>query len=170
VNIGERIRRKLDLEHWSAFGRSFQQIIALIRSVAAGERGRAPETITVLSGDVHHVYLAEVKFPGAKLPSMVYQAVCSPFRNPLGARDRRIMRAGWSAVVGKLAKSLARMAGARQTEVNWHLCHREPWFDNQVATLELTGRQALLRFEKSLSAEDASPQLEQVFEHRLDTG
>lgn len=168
ANIGERIRRELDLEHWSAFGASFRRMIALIRSVAAGERGRAPETITVLSGDVHHVYLAEVKFPGAKLPSMVYQAVCSPFRHPLGARDRRIMRAGWSTVVGKLARSLARMAGVRQTEVNWHLCHREPWFDNQVATLELTGTQALLRFEKSVSAEDASPQLEQVFEHRLD--
>ncbi|PSJ15989.1 alkaline phosphatase D family protein [Nitrosomonas supralitoralis] len=168
INIGERIRRKLDLEHWCAFGTSFRRMVALIRSVAAGERGRTPETITVLSGDVHHVYLAKVKFSGPALPSMVYQAVCSPFRNPLGVRDQRIMRAGWSVMVGKMARGLARMAGVRQPEVDWHLCHPEPWFDNQVATLELSDRQALLRFEKSLPAEDASPQLQQVFEHRLD--
>lgn len=168
TNIGERIRRKLDLEHWCAFGTSFRRMVALIRSVAAGERGRAPETIMVLSGDVHHVYLAEVEFPGATLPSVVYQAVCSPFRNPLGARDRRIMRAGWSTMVGRLARNLARITGVRQAEVSWHLCHPEPWFDNQVATLELSGRQALLRFEKCLLTEDASPQLEQVFEYRLD--
>jgi PhoD-like phosphatase len=168
ANIGERIRRRLDLEHWGAFRTSFSQMTALIRSVAAGERGLAPETITVLSGDVHHVYLAEVEFPGAVFPGVVYQAVCSPFRNPLGARDRRIMRTGWSAMVGRLAWGLARMAGVRQAEVNWHLCHPEPWFDNQVATLELSGRQVLLRFEKSLPVEGESPQLEQVFVHRLD--
>ena len=168
TNIAERIRRKLDLEHWCAFGTSFRRMVALIRSVAAGERGRAPETITVLSGDVHHVYLAKVKFSGAALPSRVYQAVCSPFRNPLDVRDQRIMRASWSAMVGKMARGLARMAGVRQPEVNWHLCHPKPWFDNQVATLELSDRQALLRFEKSLQAEDASQQLHQVFEDRLD--
>lgn len=108
---GERIRRKLDLEHWSAFQTSFRRIVDLIRGVASGERGRAPGTITVLSGDVHHVYLVEAQFPHAATQSAVYQAVCSPFRNPLGVKNRRVMRAAWSSAVGTLAKGIARLAG-----------------------------------------------------------
>ena len=43
-----------------------------------------PATILTLSGDVHHAYLAEVGYPrGAGVQSAIYQAVCSPFRNPL---------------------------------------------------------------------------------------
>jgi hypothetical protein len=165
---GERIRRALDLEHWSAFQSSFRRIVELIRAVASGQRGRAPSTIVVLSGDVHHVYLAQADFPDTQVHSAVYQAVCSPFRNPLGARNRRVMRAGWSAAVGALAKAIARLAGVKPAEVRWGLCHDKPWFDNQIATLRLTGSKAWLCFEKSVPGDAEEPRLQQVFAYRLD--
>ena len=165
---GERIRRRLDLEHWSAFETSFRRIVDLIRRIASGEHGAAPTTVTVLSGDVHHVYLAEAGFAQGQVKSAVYQAVCSPLRNPLGAGDRRIMRAGWSRWAAMLAKVMARLAGVKPPDVHWSLCHDEPWFDNQVATLELQGEAASICFEKSLPDDDSRPGLEHVFEYRLD--
>ncbi|MEO8188233.1 MAG: alkaline phosphatase D family protein [Burkholderiaceae bacterium] len=164
---GERIRRKLDLEHWSAFQTSFRRIVALIQSIAAGEFGNAPATVTVLSGDVHHVYLARAEFPGADISSAVYQAVCSPFRNPLDARDARIMRAGWSRIAGAVARTIAGLAGVGRPGVQWKLCHDEPWFDNQVAIMELSGREATIRFEKCPPGDPAHPRLEEVFYSRL---
>lgn len=164
---GERVRRKLDLEHWSAFHASFRRIIALIRAVAAGERGRAPETITVLSGDVHHVYLAKAEFPGPPVKSAVYQAVCSPFRNPLGKRNRRVMRACWSRPIAALTRGMARLAGVAPDSVRWSLCHKRPFFDNQVAGLELDGPRATIRFERAPPAHPNQPPLEEVFVQRL---
>ena len=54
------------------------------RSAPAGA-AQAPASIVVLSGDVHHAYLCEVGCPAARpaAQSTVYQAVCSPYRNPL---------------------------------------------------------------------------------------
>ena len=53
------------------------------RSRPAGGGG-APGSVVVLSGDVHHTYLAELSFPGAAGGhSPAWQAVCSPLRNPL---------------------------------------------------------------------------------------
>lgn len=165
---GERLRRWLDLEHWSAFGTSFKRIVDLIRRVSTGEHGHAPGTLTILSGDVHHVYLAEALFAQAPGHSPVHQAVCSPLRNPLGARDQRIMRAGWSRWGRVLMRSIARLAGVPLPEVRWDLCHDAPWFDNQVATLTFNGSEASICFEKSIPGDATQPRLETVFEYRLD--
>ncbi len=64
ARVGERIRQGIDLEHWAAFNDSFDRLGALIEAVAAGQRGRPPGSVVVLSGDVHHTYLAELSFPG----------------------------------------------------------------------------------------------------------
>ena len=40
--LAERVRQTVDLEHWAAFQESFARLAELLRSVAAGERGRAP--------------------------------------------------------------------------------------------------------------------------------
>src|ERR671917_291709 len=48
-----------------------------------GERGNPPASITILSGDVHHGYLAEARFRDDNVQSRVYQGVCSPLRNAL---------------------------------------------------------------------------------------
>ena len=85
--IGETLRQGVDLEHWGAFQESFRKVAEMVVQVAAGERGRAPRTVTFLSGDVHHSYVSEVtrlhRRDRRELQSRVLQVVCSPIRNPL---------------------------------------------------------------------------------------
>jgi len=163
ARASEGLRQAMDLEHWAAFPESFEKLSALVRDVAAGRRGPAPASVVALSGDVHHAYLAEVGFPrGSGLVSPVWQAVCSPFRNPLGP-ERHVLAAGWTAPARAVARGLARAAGVRAPSVDWRLVHDAPWFDNQVATLVLDGRRARLTLER------VSPvgELEVVLEHDL---
>ncbi|MCA1703187.1 MAG: hypothetical protein LC808_07905, partial [Actinobacteria bacterium] len=46
----------------------FAAITELLKEVATAEHGRPPTSIVLLSGDVHHCYLAEVGFPIAGWP------------------------------------------------------------------------------------------------------
>ena len=168
ARLGEKLRQGLDLEHWAAFGESFKRLFELQRSVAAGERGRPPATIVALSGDVHPAYLHEVGFPrGSGVRSEVFQAVCSPFRNPLGRNERRVIRFAESTVGWRIARLLARAAGVEDPPVRWRLAGDGPWFDNQVATLEIEGRQLRMRIDKAFSGEDGAPGLESVLDRRL---
>ena len=61
ARAGERLRQAVDLEHWGAFQSSFQAVARQVMEVAAGKRGRAPSTVTFLSGDVHHSYVSEAR-------------------------------------------------------------------------------------------------------------
>jgi hypothetical protein len=169
--VGEKLRQELDLEHWPAWQTSFFHMTSHLREVGAGEHGEAPSTITVLSGDVHHAYLAEVGFrPGSGVRSAVWQAVCSPFRNPLDANERRVILAAWTRPAGRLVRALAKRAGVRDPDVQWRLAHKKPWFNNQVAWLELEGRRAKFVLVKALPPEDGSgdPIMERVFERSIE--
>jgi PhoD-like phosphatase len=147
AGLGEKLRRGLDLEHWSAFRHSFDALAELIARV--GSRPDAPATITNLGGDVHHAYLAEVAYPrSAGVTSHVWQAVCSPFRNPLTEHERRLVRVGLHRGVMGIARLLARAAGVPDPPIRWRFVE-PPTFDNQVATLELDGRSAKLRIERT---------------------
>jgi hypothetical protein len=162
----EKLRRALDLEHWPAFHDSYRRFCELLRQVGAGERGAPPASIVVLSGDVHHAYLAEIGFPpGSGVRSAVWQAVCSPLRNPLDTRERRTILAGWTRLAGALTRLLARGAGVPDPPIGWRLAHDEPWFNNQVAMLELEGRGARFRLEKALPDERGEDRvrMEEVF-------
>ncbi len=169
AKLGEKLRQGLDLEHWAAFERSFEHLERLVKSVGAGEHRKPPATIVALSGDVHHAYLMEAGFrPEAGVKSAVYQAVCSPFRNPLNRRERAAIRLAASRPAAAAAHALARTAGVREPDMRWRLAGgREPWFDNQVGTLELDGRRARLVIEKTVRSEDADPRLENVTESWL---
>ncbi|HEX5191857.1 MAG TPA: alkaline phosphatase family protein [Solirubrobacteraceae bacterium] len=163
--IGEQVRQRLDLEHWAAFERSFTRLVELIRAVAAGERGAAPASIGVLSGDVHHGYLAEAAFVDASaVQSSVYQAVCSPFRHPLAAHERAAVRATMSRPATVLTHALARAAGVADPAVRWR--SNRPTFDNQVATLVLSGRHSRLTIERT-GGDWRDPRLEPVLERTL---
>ena len=147
--------------------RSFERMRELLEEIGSGAHGRAPGSIVVLSGDVHHAYLAEVGFPtGSEVESAVYQAVCSPYRNPLeeprAAGDQ-----------GRLLASLhggdarpRRAAGAADPGIRWRLTDG-PYFDNQVATIRLDGREARIKLDKTEEGEEGRRQLECVFERRL---
>jgi phosphodiesterase/alkaline phosphatase D-like protein len=164
------MRQSLDLEHWAAFGRSFERLATMVGEVAAGRRGRAPATIVFLSGDVHHAYVAELELPGASAgDSAVVQAVCSPFRNPLDSREQRAVRAALSRPAARLTRGLARLAGVKRTPVRWRMTEG-PWFDNQVATLTLDGPSAALAIEKALPGYPGPARLERMLDRRLDSG
>jgi phosphodiesterase/alkaline phosphatase D-like protein len=164
----EAMREALDLEHWAAFGDSWKRLTKLIERVGAGEDGRPPATIVALSGDVHHAYLAEVRFNhGSQVRSRVYQAVCSPFRNPLDTRERRIIKAVTSRPAAVITRGLARAAGVERPPIDWTL-RQNPVFDNVVATLRLDGAEASLRIERARPSDDGhNADLQTAYEARL---
>jgi hypothetical protein len=163
----ERLRRAEDFDHWAAFGRSFRRLSGLLRDVGSSQRRKAPSSIVVLAGDVHHAYLAEVGFPrGSGVRSQVYQAVCSPFRNPLDNRERRVIRLLFRRAAAAVAQALSRGAGVPRPEIGWRLLEG-PYFDNQVATLTLDGRAARIKLEKTSPGEAEERSLETSFERRL---
>jgi hypothetical protein len=142
-------------------------MVRLIGEVGSGRRGNPPATIIALGGDVHHAYLAELEYPSHQgVQSAVYQAVCSPFRNALNAKERAVVR--WAARRGaaRLARVLARAAGVPDPEVSWKLA-QSPTFDNQFATLELEGRSARFRIERTVRDDADNRSIETSLERRL---
>jgi hypothetical protein len=168
AKVGEFIRQLLDLEHWAAFQDSFDHLVNLLRSVASGERsnGPAPASIALLSGDVHHGYLARVSFRDG-VEGSVYQVVSSPLRNPLGFPERLAFDAAWTKPVELVGKALTRLAGVAEPDVGWRLMHVEPWFDNHISTLEFRGREATLKVEKTTPEDAGEPRLYTLLERRL---
>lgn len=133
ARAGEKLRQAVDLEHWGAFQKSFQEVAAMASEVADGKRGPAPETVTFLSGDVHFSYVAEVKRTSG---SRIIQAVCSPIRNPLPRLMRyfgAVMAYGLASPVGAL---VARSARVPDPPFRWTRV-KGPWFTNNLATLEV---------------------------------
>jgi PhoD-like phosphatase len=168
ARVGEGMRQLVDLEHWSAFQDSFTGLAKLLRSVASGERssGDPPASVAVLSGDVHHGYLAEMDF-GDGVRSPVYQAASSPLRNPLGLPERLAMRFGWSKMGERIGKTLTRLVGVEGPSLSWRLVHEEPWFDNHVSSLAIRGREASLKVEKTIPEDAGKPHLYPILERRL---
>ena len=145
AKLGERARQGADLEHWAAFQDAFGAVARMVLEVARGRRGRAPRTITFLSGDVHHSYVSEAR-PSPEevrrdgpVHSRILQAVCSPIRNPL-SRNMRFATAFLSyGVAGPIGHLMARSAKVPEAPLTWRLL-KGPWFDNNLATLEVTDR------------------------------
>jgi hypothetical protein len=167
ARASEKLRRGVDFDHWASFGRSFEKLRDLLGEVAAGKHGAAPASVVVLSGDVHHAYLAEVAFPaGGERRSPVYQAVCSPYRNPLDRKERNVVRLGFTAPFARLAAAMARLAGAPDPGIRWRALDG-PCFDNQVAMLRLDGRAATMTLDKTEPGEESERSLSRSFERRL---
>ena len=164
---GEKIRRSQDLDHWSSFRDSFVRLTDLIRRVGAGEKGRPPASILVFSGDVHHGYLTESTFRDDEVESPVYQVVCSPLRNSLPGDKSRLQRLAWTKPGELAGRALSRLTGLSDPEIRWSLTHGSLWFENQIASLELNGRQATLVFEKAVLGGSGEPGLEKIYEYHL---
>ena len=163
----EKLRRAVDFDHWGSFQFSFARVRGLLEEVGSGKRGKAPASIVLLSGDVHHAYLSQIGFrPGSGVESGVFQAVCSPYRNPLDEKERKVVRAGFSRTFATLARALGRLAGAPAPGIGWRTLEG-PCFDNQVATLRLEGRAATMRLDKTVAGDEDPEQLEKTFERRL---
>ena len=166
--LGEKLRQQMDLEHWGAFQDTFHKMVELQRAVGAGERGRAPASIVTLSGDVHHAYLFEIAYPkGSGIQSAIWQAVCSPYRNPLDSKERKVIEMGMSRPFEWVWKKLAKLAGVKDPGIRWRLSGGGPWFDNQVATLVIDDRRMDMHLDKAVPIDEDEARLECVLEQRL---
>jgi hypothetical protein len=157
--LGERIRQALDLEHWAAFRDSFDRLAALLRRVAVGPH--APATISVLSGDVHHSYVARADVDGAP----VYQLVCSPVHHSVPWYATVALRAAWFAPLATVVRNVVRRYGVPDPALCWRGVSG-PAFGNMVATLMFAGRGAELIVEHI----GRSGRLEPVFRTELAAG
>jgi len=165
--VAEKLRQTGVMDHWASFNRSFERLTVLLRELATGVHGDPPALIVMLSGDVHHCYLAQVDLPseaGARTP--VWQAVCSAYRKSLLPRERLVMRFANSRVAGALARGLARSAGREAPDVGWRLVE-DPCYGNQVGTLVLGPGRAQVRVQTTEGSDWREPRLRTVFEREL---
>ncbi|MEU9965298.1 alkaline phosphatase D family protein [Streptomyces malaysiensis] len=151
ARIGEDLRQRGDLEHWAAFPESFDALTDTIAAV--GGAPGAPATINVLSGDVHHAYVATPdwsRWPSRPPRSQVRQLTCSPVHNSIYASIRLGFRFGWSAAGRALGRVFKRHGRVPHSHLSWHKTGG-PWFGNQLMTLTLQGRSAHLRLDQAQS-------------------
>ncbi|WP_458167597.1 alkaline phosphatase D family protein [Geodermatophilus arenarius] len=160
--LAEALRQAADLEHWAAFGHSFDRLAAALLAAARGEHGRAPATAVVLSGDVHHAYAAEVVSPGG-LSGRVHQLTVSPLHNQAPHPIRVGFRIGWSRWARRLTGAIARAARVRPASVEW-VKAAGPFFGNQVGELVLEGRRARFVLHVSDHRADGEECLQQVLD------
>ena len=171
--VAEKLRQELDLEHWPAFQESFRRMCDLLREVGAGRRGAAPSTICVLSRR------RPPRLPGrGRLParargvkSAVWQAVCSPFRNPLDSNERRVILGAWTKPAGRghagagasaPACAIPTSTGASRTTSRGST--------TRSRGSSSTAARATFVLEKALPPEDGKgePELERVFERPIE--
>lgn len=169
ARFAEKFRRSADLEHWAAFRDSFDRLAALISKVGRGEHegeGAAPATICVLSGDVHHAYVAEAHFD-QPVESAVYQLTCSPVHNFVPRLMQFGFRVAWSSVAARCTRFvLNRVTEVPEQALTWT---REagPFWGNEIATLVLDGRSASVKLERSGRDDHDDAVLTEVVDFRL---
>ncbi|MEU5716627.1 alkaline phosphatase D family protein [Streptomyces sp. NPDC020403] len=167
ARVGEKVRRAGDLEHWAAFPASFRQLSELLRE--AGCAPDAPATICVLSGDVHHAYIAEPHWPasapGGTPGARILQLTCSPVHNSIPAYVRAGFRFGWSRAGRWLGRAFALHGRAGAPAMRWRKTGG-PWFGNQLMTLTLHGRKAALTLVQA-KKRPTGAELETVMERTL---
>ncbi len=161
---GERIRRGADLEHWAAFPSSFDALGDLIAEAGSGPE--APATVSVLSGDVHHAYIAEPSWPGRAPDARVAQLTCSPVHNSVPLSMRLGFRFGWSALARALGRRIARHGRCAPPAVSWRRTGG-PWFGNQIMTLTFRGRSARLRLEQARADRAGASALRTITDREL---
>ncbi|MFH8803425.1 alkaline phosphatase D family protein [Streptomyces sp. NPDC017936] len=146
ARFGEKVRRAADLEHWAAFPDSFTALTELLAEAGTGPQ--APASVLVLSGDVHHAYVAEPRWPAGAPDARVLQLTCSPVHNSVPLSIRAGFRFGWSAVARALGRRLARHGRCPRPVVDWRKTGG-PWYGNQLMTLTVRGRSVRLRLEQA---------------------
>ncbi|GAA4701672.1 alkaline phosphatase D family protein [Phytohabitans rumicis] len=148
AGFAERQRRAFDLEHWAAFRRSFDGLADLFAEVATADRA----SVSVLSGDVHHSYVARARFR-RPVAAPVYQLTCSPVHNQIQAFMRPVLRVGWWRGAAAAARLLARAARVAPPAVRWRKL-AGPYFGNAVGTLVHESRSARVVIEGTTTAGD----------------
>lgn len=158
----EKLRRAADLEHWAAFGESFDRLTRLFSRVSRGQvSGPAPATICVLSGDVHHAYVAQARF-SEPVHSRVYRLTCSPLHNYVPAAMKMAFRISWSRVTERATRFLLnRVSTVPPPPIDWDPI-AGPFFGDQVATLRVRGRTIGVVLEQAGTDDTGHPRLRMV--------
>jgi hypothetical protein len=154
----EKIRQAVDLEHWAAFRRSFEDLSTLLAGVG--------KPVMLLSGDVHYSYVAKAD----DLP--IYQLVCSPIRNPLSRTLRLANIIAQFGVATLIGRSLSRMAKIPKPPFKWRITNG-PWFSNAVATLCLDNSPVSVRWDTATGtnvSEITTVELKEVSGRNQETG
>ncbi|SEQ68454.1 PhoD-like phosphatase [Lentzea xinjiangensis] len=146
----EKIRQVVDLEHWPAFRESFDRLSRMIEKAANTDAA----TVCVLSGDVHHSYVAVAEFP-RPTKAVVTQLVCSPIHNEPPKALEPMFRLAWSRIAGRVFRRLATRVGVPQDLMSWRKTSG-PHFGNSVALLDFDGRRARYRLLSATGEETAS--------------
>ena len=180
---GEFLRQRADLEHWAAFPASFAALTDLLAEAGSGEE--APATVCVLSGDVHHAYVAEarwrrtvgtpahtggpagVRTPGGRPPtSRILQLTCSPVHNSIPAS----LQAGFrlrlepAGPVAGQAAGPARAAAAAAAEV---AAHGRPLVRQSADDADAAGRSARLALDQARQEKQGDVRLVTVWRDAL---
>jgi PhoD-like phosphatase len=168
IQVGEKLRQGIDLEHWAAFRRSFEAVAHLLIDLVAGRYGRPPTSVGFLSGDVHYSYLARAALPAATagLATSVYQVVCSPIRNPLSGPIRVLNAVASFAVAGLVGRGLAKTARVPRSPFDWTVSSG-PYFRNVLGALEINGEHVDVRWVAPRASTEDPPPLQEIGAQRL---
>jgi hypothetical protein len=161
----ERLRRRSNIEQWSAFDGAFRRMTGILDEIATGRRGRAPASVLVLSGDVHHSYVAAVgsKHPAGRSP--ILQLVSSPLRGELPRVVRRALTLARFWPTRGLTRLLAFTARVPRSPSRWEVT-TGPLFGNFLGTLTVRGRSARFRLDRAVLVDDR-PRLDRVHEESI---
>jgi hypothetical protein len=161
----ERLRRELDLEDWSGFAISFDEMVELLHTAARHPRdGAPPATVTVLAGDIHFAYTARVDLGDGVV---VQQLVSSPMRNALATVERGAIRFVSSRVGSALGRVLGRLARRGHPRHRFEL-QDGPFFNNNIGLLELRSADEGRVVIERARLVDEEPQLEVVIDRPLE--
>ncbi|GAB3362079.1 alkaline phosphatase D family protein [Modestobacter lapidis] len=163
--LSDKLRQAADLEHWAAFGQSFERLGRTLVSLARGELGPAPATALVLSGDVHHAYAAELVHPGG-LTSRVHQLTVSPLHNRAPRAIEIGFKIGWSRWARALTGVLRAAGRVSATDLEWRK-QSGPFFGNELGELVLEGSNARFRLFATSRDEAGRTSFDQVLDTEL---
>jgi hypothetical protein len=157
VKRAEKIRRALDLEDWSAFSASYDLFVDLIGELVASPH--APDTVIVMSGDIHFSYTARVPLGSER--TRVHQVVSSPIRNALIPHERGAMRTSLTPVGRRIGATLRRLARGPRTAPHIDVTSG-PYFSNNMCDVHFDGSEVDVTVEHSTSQEDGGVTLDEV--------
>ena len=149
--FGEWLRRAADLEHWASFNKGFERLGELLARVAASAEG--PAAVCLLSGDVHHAYVAEAHFD-RPLRARVYQLTCSPLHNYVPWFMKAVFRLFWSRAAERFVRLVLRtVAPVPPASFRWSRL-AGPHFGNDLAEFIAHGRSAETVLRQSTKSTD----------------
>ena len=119
----------------------------------------APDTVIVVSGDIHFIYTAEVPLGSER--TRVHQVVSSPIRNALIPHERGAMRTSLTPVGRRIGGALRWLARGPRTAPHITMTSG-PYFANNMCELRYDGSVVEVVVEHSTSEDDGGITLDEV--------